>query len=397
MRAARHVTLLVLVLLLIAPAGTPARAAAEGVTFGDPTATAKLGSPLEFATTFTAPVRALRVELLSHLPSDTVLTVQAAEVAEESAGTYRATVSEEGHQLPNTTYVYRFRVTLPDFSTAVGPEGTVTVIDDRFDWKILDGELVRLHWYEGDDSFAQRAVQIGDAAIKGAEELLGVKETAKVDFFIYAGQSEFRDALGPGTRENVGGQAVAAIRTLFGLIRPEQITSDWVDVLVTHELTHLVFNTAVDNPYHLPPRWLNEGLAVFRSEGNSIGSRAEVTAAIRDGSLLPLDAISGLFPTGPGFSLAYAESVSAVAYMVETYGQDALVKLIRSYAGGVTDDEAFTAAISRTTQVFGDEWLASLGATAPSPLGPQTAPPGPLPPGWTAASAPGGSSATLPR
>jgi hypothetical protein len=38
--------------------------------------------------------------------------------------------------------------------------------------------------------------------------------------------------------------------------------------VVPHELVHLVFDTAVKNPYHFPPRWLNEGLAVYLSEGN---------------------------------------------------------------------------------------------------------------------------------
>lgn len=384
MSSLRGLAAAVLLVLLLAPVGAPARAGADGITFGTPTATATLGQPLEFTTTFTAPAQRLRVELLSHLPSESVQTVEAAEVVTESAGSYRATVTGQGHVLPNTTIAYRFRVTLGDATTALGPEATVTVTDDRFEWMTLEGELVRLHWHDGGDSFAQRAVEIGDAAIRGAEELLGVKEASKVDFFIYAETAEFRAALGPGTRENVGGQAVASIRTLFGLIRPEQITSDWVDILVTHELTHLVFNTAVDNPYHLPPRWLNEGLAVFRSQGYDIGSRSEVTQAVRDGTLLPLDGIAGLFPTGDGFSLAYAESVSAVSYIVDTYGQDSLVKLIRSYADGVTDDEAFTAAIGRDARALGDEWLASLGATAPNPLGPQPAPPGPVPPGWAA-------------
>ena len=39
--------------------------------------------------------------------------------------------------------------------------------------------------------------------------------------------------------------------------------------MVAHELTHLVFNENTDNPYHEPPRWLNEGIAVYLSEGYS--------------------------------------------------------------------------------------------------------------------------------
>jgi hypothetical protein len=381
----RRVTAWVAAIALLAAMLVPGPgtlAAAADVTFGAPSATATLGQPLVVTSTFTAPQRPTRVELLSHLPSERIVSVETADVATEPGGGFRATLTEQGHVLPNTTLLYRFRVTLPDGSSALGPEASATVTDDRFDWRTLDGELVRLHWYDGDDAFAQRAVQIGDEAVRGAEELLGVQETERIDFFIYAAEGEIRDALGPGTRENVGGQAVASIRTLFGLIRPSEINSDWVDVLVTHELTHLVFNTAVDNPYHLPPRWLNEGLAVFRSQGYTVGDRALVSQAARNGELIPLDGLAGLFPTGDGFSLAYAESASGVSYMIDTFGQEALVKLIRSYASGVTDDEAFSAAIGRTAAVLNDEWLASLGASAPEPLGPRPAPPGPTPPGW---------------
>ena len=45
------------------------------------------------------------------------------------------------------------------------------------------------------------------------------------------------------------------------------------------------------------------------------------------------------------FVLAYAESASAVDFLIRTHGEDALVSLVRSYAEGRTDDEAFEAAI----------------------------------------------------
>ena len=37
-----------------------------------------------------------------------------------------------------------------------------------------------------------------------------------------------------------------------------------------------MFDTAVENPYHFPPRWLNEGLAVYLSEGYELGDRRAV-------------------------------------------------------------------------------------------------------------------------
>lgn len=387
-RATRGKRTAVLALLLLAlfagVAGSGPVRAADAV-FASPSATARLGVPLVFRTSLRSDVVPRRVELLTRLPAGGAASVEIATVADQGGGTFEASVEETGHAVPNTTLSYRFRAVMPDGSTVLGPEKTATVVDPRFEWRTLPGPRVRLHWYQGDDAFARRALEIGEGAIERASELLGVTETEPLDFFIYASEQALREALGPGTRENVGGQANASLRTMFGLIEPSEIGSEWVDVLVEHELTHLVFDTAVRNPYHAPPRWLNEGVAVYLSEGLSPGDSSSVRTAAERGTLIPLDGLGGLFPTSRArFNLAYAESVSAVSYLIETYGEERLVQLIRSYAEGVTDDEAFTAATGADLAAFDAAWLGSLDAQVPEPFGPRPAPPGPLPDEWTA-------------
>ena len=71
--------------------------------------------------------------------------------------------------------------------------------------------------------------------------------------------------------------------------------------------------------------------------------------------------------------------------MIRTYGPDALVKLIRSYADGRTDDEAFSAALGLDMTAFGDAWFKDVKATPKTKSGPQPAPPGPVPSAWTGA------------
>jgi len=160
-----------------------------------------------------------------------------------------------------------------------------------------------------------------------------------------------------------------------------------VSIYVPHELAHVVIDTATANPYHEPPRWLNEGLAVYLTEGYAPNWRSSLRDGVADGRLLPLGAIATLFPTTTdGADLAYAESVSAVSHMVDRYGKDALVRLIRAYAGGVSDDEAFTAGLGVTVGEFEADWLASIGASAPQRQGPRPAPPGSVPSAWLGAS-----------
>ncbi len=368
-------------LALAAPA-----AAADPVTFGTPTATSTFGDGIHFSqpVTITAPIQ--QVEILTESPGDEGPTAEQVTDAHPSGNAtldYHLDLSG-GRAVPNTPFTAWWRLTTVDGTTVEGPKVHETYADDRFRWKELDGNVVRVFWVEGDQAFGQRALKIGDDAVAATAKLLGVTETEPIDFYIYADQAAFYDALGPATRENVGGQARPEIRTLFALITPDEINDSWVSTVVPHELTHVVFQTAVDNPYHDPPHWLNEGLAVYLSAGYQDSDRQQVEGAAKAGTIIPLDGLAGAFPTeGSRFFLAYAESVSAVDRIVRVSGRGALVKLIRSYANGVSDDEAFQAALGTDVAGFQAAWLAELGAKAPARVGPRPAPAGPLPAGWT--------------
>ncbi len=364
-----------------APA-SPAAAMAVGVTFGTPTGSGTLTTPLTFSTTFRSDETPDRVELLTRLQDDTTDLVRTVEPRIQADGSYIAELVQAGFTAANTTLDLRFRVTTPA-GVAVGPSGAVTVDDDRFQWHTMSGPTVTLHWYEGDEAFARRALDIGQQAIHQAASLLGVTEVKPVDFFIYSTEEAFRGALAPGAREHVGGQANPAIRTMVGNISADEVGSDWVDTLVTHELTHIVFSDAVSNAYHFPPRWLNEGLAVYLSEGYGVSDRSQVKDAASGGNLIPLTGLVGLFPTTyERFSLAYAESVAAVDFFIGTYGKDKLVELITSYRGGVTDNDAFSAATGSDFAAFDDAFVAAHGAGEPQAYGPLPAPTGTLPSGW---------------
>ncbi len=375
----RHLAALLMAALLMALL-VPVALANE-ISFETPTADARIGVPVTFRTELTAAERPARVELVLSSPREEAVTVLVAEVT-GSGTTWQATVELFGHTPPNTVLDYQFRARGLD-GWVTGPQAQVTVVHDRLGWRTVEGPLVRLHWYEGDDAFAQRALEIGESAVARASALLGVTEDEPIDFFIYPNQTDMYEALGAGTRENVGGQAHAEIRTMFGLIEPNEINSDWVDTLVAHELTHLVFDTATRNSFRSPPRWLNEGVAVYLSEGYTGAWRQTVEQAAQSGSLIPLDGLAGLFPTpADQFRLAYGESVSAVDYFVRTFDEERLWQLVRSYARGVSDDEAFLDATGADLAAFNAAWMGSLGADVPEPLGPRPAPTGPVPTDW---------------
>lgn len=387
-----------LALAVVAPAD------AASPTFERPTAVSTFDEAIVFTQAFASPFALARAEILLEYPDSLgayVLEVAGATAAGSRELVHRLVLADDGHVVPNTLITARWRLVPADRSVepTVGPPVTVRYADTRFAWRTLEGGTVRLHWYQGSDAFGRRALAIGEKAVRDAADFLGVTESKPIDFFVYADEGAFYDALGPGTRENVGGEAHSDIRTMFALIGPNDVTDPWVGIVIPHELTHLVFDTAVRNPYHFPPRWLNEGVATYLSEGFSASNRASVEAAADGGRLMPLQALGGQFPTTyERFALAYAESVSAVDYLVREKGTEALVGLIRSYSDGVTDDEAFTAAVGMDLAGFEEGWLADLGADPPTRHGPLPAPAGPLPPGWeSGATAPPGGGSPAPN
>jgi hypothetical protein len=369
---------LMLALGLATPGSTVGQPASDTVVFDAPHAHGELGQDVVFETEFRTSVPPRRVELVLGGPDATSTSVSLAAFEPTGPDRWRARVVQTGHVPPNTPYRFTFRAVTADGERFSSPEGRHRVTDPRFPWRSLQGDGVTVWWYEGGEGFAQRALDVAEAAMAAASDLFGVARVDPVDFFIYADDQAFREALGPATRENVGGEAHPAIDTLFGLILPSQVSSDWVDELVSHELAHLVFDEATANPYGYPPRWFNEGLAVYLSRGLTDGDRTQVAAAARAGTIMPLEGLAAQFPTRPGrFGLAYAESTSAVDRLIERHGDEAVLRLVRALRAGDSFEEAFETATGERFEAFEDDWLASLGAQRPAPLGPVAAPPGP--------------------
>ena len=370
----------------------PIASATTLATFETPTALSTYGSGVQFSQPVTIHKPVTRVELLLTLADaigPTVIQMAPPAGTGPRVFSYFLDTSGVGHLLPNTPIVARWRLVAAEdpADVTLSPTVRLTYADDRFGWQTQPGALVRVHWYEGTADFGRRALKMSEDAVRTASDLLGVHASKPVDFYVYADRTAFVETIGPGMSEFVVGEWVAGIRTLFAFIPPNQIGDAQVGSVIPHELTHAVFETAPGNPYHAAPLWLNEGLAVYESQGYDASDRGLVADAIRADTLVPLVGLISQFPrTGEGSFLAYAESAAAIDFMIRTYGRDALAAVIRSYKDGRTDDEAFVSGLGLDVAGFGAAWLGDLGAKPPTRYGPQPAPTGPVPSAWLAES-----------
>lgn len=263
---------------------------------------------------------------------------------------------------PGTVVEYWWKLTDANGKTLKTDKQTYEYMDDRHDFKVLSNERVSVYWYRGDDKFGQALFDQANVALDRLENTIGVKVDNQVKIFIYGSHQDLLDAIAVGAQEWTGGQAFTDYGVVVIGITPGNL--DWGLKATTHELTHLVIHQATDNPYGDLPRWLDEGLAVYNEDPQNLDSqfRHSFEAAVKSNSLMTLQTLSSSFPADPdAANLAYGESGAVVKFIIDTYGGDAMKKLLDIFSEGELYDKALLAALGVDTHGLDNAWRASLG------------------------------------
>jgi tetratricopeptide (TPR) repeat protein len=125
--------------------------------------------------------------------------------------------------------------------------------------------------------------------------------------------------------------------------------------VLRHELAHSFIRARTGGNC---PTWLQEGISQWLEGGDPRREDAVVAAAARKGLLLPLLTLEGPFQALPPeqVGLAYAESLSAVAHIVRTRGEDAIVRLLAGLGDRLPAEEALPVALALSYPEFQRSW-----------------------------------------
>jgi hypothetical protein len=277
--------------------------------------------------------------------------------------------AEADYVTPNTRIEYRWRATQDGKLVETRP-ATLLYDDDRegLDWQTATMGDAVLHWVGGAQDQARHFGDLTADAAARAEQLLGHQLDAPLDIFVYETQDQFFGALGPGAREWTGAAAYPELRTVFMYLQGNP--QSYLDSVVTHETTHVVFHDATSNPYHQPARWLNEGFATWSEQQNANAEHSLVESQVGNG-LLAFEAIGQQFPIGDTAArLAYAEGATLVDLIIEKHGREAISRLAAAYRDGATDADALRAATGESADQLYADYFASFGADQPQPIEP---------------------------
>ncbi|HEX2765567.1 MAG TPA: peptidase MA family metallohydrolase [Candidatus Limnocylindria bacterium] len=365
-------------------------AAFEG--FGDPVADSTYGEEIRFEVAFEggAPEG---LQLLVQFPgTDASLVIPVQATGDRATYVYDTSAD---HVTPNTVITYRWRGTVGDTAIVSEPE-QIRYEDDRagLDWRQARLGEATVHWYGDAEGQAMRFGELTAQGVARAEELLGTELAGPVDVFVYDSQEDFFGALGPGAREWTGAAAFPELRTIFMWLGGG--STDYLEIAMLHEVTHIVFHDATVNPFHEPATWLNEGIATWSELSNADAERDLVELEAAGGGLVAFEAITQQFPIDErGARLSYAQGAVFVDMVVDAYGEDAIAGMAAAYREGATEAEALEAGTGVPAEELYARFYDAFGVEAPQPIRAEPIPPsnvdrpsaGPIDPGGVDPSA----------
>jgi hypothetical protein len=231
--------------------------------------------------------------------------------------------------------------------------------DTRYEWDVLEGELVHLYWHDQDQSFGQGYF---DAAAKAAADLstqFGVSPKAPTTIVIYNSHEELMSSLQEASAEWTGAVNFGDTGCIAIGLGP----SSWMDKVIPHELTHAMLYQVTKPPFGEIPRWLHEGLAVRSEGGMSVEERAALADAIQDDTLISLRVLNSAFADAREQAiLSYAESNSLINFIIEVYGAETLGELIAVFAEGAHYDDAMREVFGVDMDGVEDLWREHISA-----------------------------------
>ncbi|MFT3892933.1 MAG: peptidase MA family metallohydrolase [Anaerolineales bacterium] len=268
---------------------------------------------------------------------------------------------QSGSLPPGSALWWRWRITDANGNETVSETKTATWLDDTHKWQTMNnGDYIRLHWYNGDTTFATTLAKAAYDGLQFNETQSGLKADAPIDIYIYANTDDMKDAIlyEPSW---TGGQAFPEQNIVIIGISEDEL--EWGQDTIVHELTHVLVGHLTFSCLGDVPTWLNEGLAVYSEGGLDDYSQQQLEDAIRDDTLLTVRSLSeGFSEVADKAYLSYSQSYSLVKFLVETYGQEKMTALLVALRDGNTVDDALTQVYGFNIEGLESAWRTSIGA-----------------------------------
>jgi Peptidase MA superfamily len=342
-----------------------APAAIPGLAVGRNDATSNFPNGITF--TFDAQLTdpAANVELMYR---PTGVKTYEVETPDFDAGATQLAVTDQvdlraGELPPGLDVQYHWRITGANGDVVETPEQTVLWGDNRYTWTPLSGPHVTVYAYNADADFQQSILDTAERTVGRLATAYGAAPTQPIRIWAYANKDDLYGALAPNSEPWIAGANFPGLSLILAILPPGN--TEEVLRVVPHEISHQVLHQATDNPFNSPPTWMDEGLAVYSQETGRDRFYSYALGLAASGNVPHLRSLNGNFAYDRQDAMAaYAFSLSAVKYILDTFGNDGMARLIATFPQGVSYDDAIQQGLGISFDELDRRWREDLIAKA---------------------------------
>jgi hypothetical protein len=325
----------------------------------------QFGDSITFQAQFSLPGPVSEAYLLFRAEGETNTRVLPLNIDAEGKSSLRYDM-KQGQVRPFALIHFQYRIKLQSGEELTSEELFIFYEDNRFPWQTISANGLIIHWYAGDVSFGQAAMDTAQRGIKQSSKLLLIGAAKPINVYVYASSTDLQKALEIGGQPSAEGHASPDLHVALVAIAPDPEQRLEMDRKIPHELAHIITYDLTQDRYERLPPWLREGIATQVELAANPDYPRALSLASEKKNLIPFAELCGSFPqdTGRAF-LAYAESASFTKFLIDKYGQTGLLALAKSYSDGLNCEQGAQRALGQPLSQLEIDWRAStLGENA---------------------------------
>lgn len=270
-------------------------------------------------------------------------------------------VNYDVHTHPIRAYsviIYWFEAQSSDGQKIETQRGSLAYIDNRFEWQSRTQGIFEVHWYEGDEAFAQLLLDTAQQGLENAQQILPLSPPDRVQIYAYANGRHMREAIQLAGEDWVAAHTSPDMAVMVLSLPPTPEQRLEIERQIPHELMHILVYQRVTTAYTRLPMWLSEGLASIAELYPNPDYLAMINSAQVKDTMLPMESLCSAFPRdASGAYLAYAQATSFTRFLYRTYGSQGLDNLLQAYQDGLGCTRGVEVTFGSTLAQIERDWL----------------------------------------
>jgi hypothetical protein len=350
----RFLTFLVGLGLLL---GLPQQARAQStVQLNDVGVTYMFGEQITFSAKIQAQTAIQEVFLFFQAEGDQNTRTVPLTIGADGSANYTYLI-QNGLLRPFSHLIFWYHLTLANNETYDSPRYYFQYDDNRYPWQSLESSNIRVHWYSGDISFGQAALNAAISGYQSIQTMIPITGNDPINIYVYMAADDVQNTLSLGGYTWIGGHASPDLGVVLVSIAPGETQSIEMERQIPHELAHVLLYRLTGANYAHLPTWLLEGIASQAEQYPNADYEQMLSVAKQKKTLIRISDLCGPFPMdASGAILAYAESDSFTRYLNSHFGTSSMRALIQAYSDGLGCDQGPSRALGVSLTQLDSDW-----------------------------------------